>query len=88
MGAFGKLRKIWEKIKDVGRKVWGGFKKVLPAIKLAGSAVASGLGGPGAGLAVSKGFDVAEAVGDQIASGNVSRLFTGQSLSDRLTLKG
>jgi hypothetical protein len=31
--AFGKLRKIWEKVKGGARKIWGGLKKALPFIK-------------------------------------------------------
>jgi hypothetical protein len=90
--AFGKPRKIWEKIKGFARKVWGGIKKALPLIKGIGGAVATGLGGPGAGLAVSKGFDIGEAIGDKVADGTIGSMLRGltpkTSLNDRLAWAG
>ena len=31
--AFGWLKKLWNGIKNVAGKVWGGFKKIFPVIK-------------------------------------------------------
>jgi hypothetical protein len=74
--AWGKLRKIWEKVKGVGPKVWGGIKNSLPFIKPVASALANVVA-PGSGLAVSKGIDIAEQVGDTVASGNVKNILGG-----------
>jgi hypothetical protein len=61
--AFGKLRKFWEKVKDVGKKVWGGIKKVgqvlMPVAKAVAPAVANAFA-PGSGMAVSAGLGVAD----------------------------
>ena len=86
---FGKLRKIWEKIKGVGRKVWGGLKKVLPIAKPLATAIATGIGGPGAGLATSTAFQFGESAGDSIFKGGGSKnnaRLTGLSLGQRLQL--
>jgi hypothetical protein len=74
--AFGKLRKIWEKIKGVARKVWGGIKKALPFIKPIVTTVANVVS-PGSGLIVQKGIETAENIGDQIASGGGAKLLQG-----------
>jgi hypothetical protein len=66
--AWGKLRRVWEKIKDAGKKVWGGVKKVVgaitksPLIKGVSQAAATALGGPAAGAAVGTAFGVGEAI--------------------------
>jgi hypothetical protein len=68
--AFGKLRRVLEKIKSFGHKVWGGFKQALgvitksPLIKGVSQAAATALGGPAAGAAVGLGFGVGEAIAD------------------------
>jgi uncharacterized protein (DUF697 family) len=51
--AWGWLRKAWEKVKEIGRKVWGKFVKPVivklgPAI---GTAVGGALGGAGGAAA-------------------------------------
>jgi hypothetical protein len=70
--AFGKLRKIWEKIKGTARKVWGGIKKVLPFVKPMVSTIANVVA-PGSGFAINKGIEPAENIGDALASGDIKR---------------
>jgi hypothetical protein len=66
--SWGKLRRVWEKIKDVGKKVWGGIKQGLgfitknPLIKGVAQAAATAIGGPAAGAAVGTAFGVGEAL--------------------------
>jgi hypothetical protein len=98
--AFGKLRKVWEKIKSVGRKVWGGLKKALPFIKPIAGLVANAFA-PGSGIAVTKGFDIAENIGDAVAGGKfknsaagagtfgaIGRLAGFKPMGERLQLEG
>jgi hypothetical protein len=67
--AFGKLRKFIDKIKSVGKKVFGGIKRVfnavLPIAKKVAPMVATAVGGPGAGMATSTGLEVADQVINQ-----------------------
>jgi hypothetical protein len=65
--AFGKLRKIWEKIKNAGRKAYGFVKNtVLPIAKKVAPAIATAVGSaygvPQAGAIVQKGLDVADSI--------------------------
>jgi hypothetical protein len=61
--AFGKLRKFWDKVKEVGKKAWGGIRKIgqklMPVAKLAAPMIANAFA-PGSGVAVSAGLGVAE----------------------------
>jgi hypothetical protein len=64
--AFGKLRKIWNKIKSIGKRVYGGIKSVvnhiLPIAKTVAPMVATAIGGPGAGAATSTGLAAVDKV--------------------------
>jgi uncharacterized protein (DUF697 family) len=64
--AFGRLRKIWEKITSFGKKVCGGIKGVvqtiLPIAQKVAPLIATAVGGPAAGAATSAGLDVADKV--------------------------
>jgi hypothetical protein len=76
--AFGRLQRVFEKIKSFGKKVWGGIKKVVgvvaknPLIKGAAQAAATAYGGPAAGAAVGLGFGVGEALADNGVRGAVA----------------
>jgi hypothetical protein len=68
--AFGRLRRVFEKVKAFGHKVWGGFKQALGVItkssliKGVSQAAATAIGGPAAGAAMGVGFSVGEAIAD------------------------
>jgi hypothetical protein len=74
----GKLRRVFEKVKSFGKKVWGGIKKVVgtvaknPLIKSAAQAAATAYGGPAAGAAVGVGFNVGEALANDGVRGAVA----------------
>jgi hypothetical protein len=63
MGLMGKLGKVWEKIKNVGKKVWGGLKKfvnkALPIAKKIAPVIAERYA-PGSGEAVKQGLSIAD----------------------------
>jgi hypothetical protein len=63
MGFFGRLKKVFEKVKNVAKKVWGGIKgvvkKVLPIASKIAPAIADKFV-PGSGEAVKRGLTVAE----------------------------
>jgi hypothetical protein len=63
--SFGKLRKFWNKVKEVGKKAWGGIRmigqKLMPVAKLAAPMIANAFA-PGSGAAVSAGLGIAENV--------------------------
>jgi hypothetical protein len=67
--AFGKLRKIIEKIKNFGKRVFGGIKRVfnavLPIAKKVAPALGTAIGGPGVGMGISTGLEVADQVINQ-----------------------
>jgi hypothetical protein len=84
--AFGKLRKIWEKIKGVGRKVWGGIKKALPFIKPIAGFV-SNIVAPGSGAAVTTAINTAEGIGDKFLGSKSKTIVSGfRPLGERLKL--
>jgi hypothetical protein len=60
---FGKLRRVWESMKNGAKKVWGGIKKVgktvMPAAKTFAPAIANSFV-PGSGALVSAGLGVAD----------------------------
>jgi hypothetical protein len=61
--AFGKLRKIWEKIKGAGKKVFGFVKnKVIPLGKVIAPVVGGIFDGPAGALAGGKIANTAENV--------------------------
>jgi hypothetical protein len=80
--AFGKLRKIWDKIKTAGKKVFGFVKnKILPIAKVVAPVVATAWGGPGAGLVATKGLDIAGTFMDNAGSGDWGKAVGGLTSS-------
>jgi hypothetical protein len=77
MGLFGKLGKVFRKIKEAGKKVWGGIKnvakKVMPIAKKVVPMIAGAYGGPGASAAASGALEV----GDQVLNGDLSGALEG-----------
>jgi hypothetical protein len=63
MGFFGRLKKVFEKVKNVAKKVWGGIKgvvkKALPIAQKIAPAIAERYA-PGSGEAVKKALTVAD----------------------------
>ena len=76
MGLFGRLKKVFGKIKNAGKKVWGGIKnvvqKLLPVMKIVGPQIANAIA-PGSGAVVSKVLTVA----DLAAKGDYSGALQG-----------
>jgi hypothetical protein len=80
--AFGRLRKIWDKIKTAGKKVWGFVKnKVLPIAKVVAPMIATAFGGPGAGLTTTKVLDTAGGIMDNVDGGNWGKALGGLTSS-------
>jgi hypothetical protein len=61
--SFGRLRKFWNKVKEVGKKAWGGIRKIgqalMPVAKVAAPMIANAFA-PGSGAAVAAGLGIAE----------------------------
>jgi hypothetical protein len=58
MGAFGKLRRVWEKIKGGVKSIWNklkpAVKKLAPVAGTIGGAIGGALGGPAGALTGAK----------------------------------